>query len=73
MVHLNSSKNNGDLLGMFAITLGLSNIAVSRLTSIWEKLPSKMRRSFAELESLLDPTRNHRAYRSLVAKVSEYS
>ncbi|GMR40647.1 hypothetical protein PMAYCL1PPCAC_10842, partial [Pristionchus mayeri] len=63
------SKQQGDLLSLFAIVLGLSNVAVSRLTLTWEKLPSRIKRMFSELESLLDPTRNHRAYRSLIAKM----
>ncbi|GMR40650.1 hypothetical protein PMAYCL1PPCAC_10845, partial [Pristionchus mayeri] len=63
------SKQQGDLLSLFAIVLGLSNVAVSRLTLRWEKLPSRIKRMFSELESLLDPTRIHRAYRSLIAKM----
>ncbi|VDM83558.1 unnamed protein product, partial [Strongylus vulgaris] len=31
-----SAKENRDLMTLFAITLGLSNIAVSRLTHLWE-------------------------------------
>ncbi|ETN80353.1 RasGEF domain protein [Necator americanus] len=65
-----SAKENRDLMTLFAITLGLSNIAVSRLTHVWERLPAKLRRQFAEFESLLDPSRNHRPYRALVAKMS---
>ncbi|EYC32387.1 hypothetical protein Y032_0003g1544 [Ancylostoma ceylanicum] len=64
------AKENRDLMTLFAITLGLSNIAVSRLTHLWERLPAKLRRQFAEFESLLDPSRNHRPYRALVAKMS---
>ncbi|CAJ0580913.1 unnamed protein product, partial [Mesorhabditis spiculigera] len=60
------AKENRDLLSLFALTLGLSNIAVSRLDSLWSRLPAKMRRQFGEFEALLDPGRNHRAYRALV-------
>ncbi|CAJ0942421.1 unnamed protein product, partial [Mesorhabditis belari] len=60
------AKENRDLLSLFALTLGLSNIAVSRLNSLWNRLPAKLRRQFAEYEALLDPSRNHRAYRALV-------
>lgn len=56
-------------MSLFAITLGLSNVSVSRLTSLWDKLPSKLRRQYAELEALLDPSRNHRAYRMLLSKM----
>uniref|UniRef100_A0A158P826 Cyclic nucleotide-binding domain-containing protein n=1 Tax=Angiostrongylus cantonensis TaxID=6313 RepID=A0A158P826_ANGCA len=59
------AKENRDLMTLFAITLGLSNIAVSRLTHLWNRLPAKLRRQFAEFESLLDPSRNHRPYLSL--------
>ncbi|KAK6012929.1 hypothetical protein OSTOST_21891, partial [Ostertagia ostertagi] len=39
-------------------------------TQLFERLPAKLRRQFAEFESLLDPSRNHRPYRALVAKMS---
>ncbi|KHJ85392.1 RasGEF domain protein [Oesophagostomum dentatum] len=38
-------------------------------TQLFERLPAKLRRQFAEFESLLDPSRNHRPYRALVAKI----
>ncbi|GBM40425.1 Rap guanine nucleotide exchange factor 4, partial [Araneus ventricosus] len=41
----------------FAIVLGLSNIAVSRMSQTWEKLPSKLKRTFADFEALIDPSR----------------
>lgn len=49
--------------------MGLSNVAVSRLALTWEKLPSKFKKFYAEFESLMDPSRNHRAYRLTVAKL----
>lgn len=49
--------------------MGLSNVAVSRLSLTWEKLPSKFKKIYAEFESLMDPSRNHRAYRLTVAKL----
>ncbi|KAE9552756.1 hypothetical protein FO519_004018 [Halicephalobus sp. NKZ332] len=64
------AKENKDLMAFFAITLGLSNIAVSRLSSIWDKLSAKLRRQYGEFEALLDPSRNHRAYRMLIAKIT---
>lgn len=33
------AKENRDLMSLFAITLGLSNIAVSRLAHLWDRLP----------------------------------
>lgn len=47
----------------FAVVMGLSNMACSRLSQSWDKLPSKFRKLFAEFEALIDPSRNHRAYR----------
>ncbi|VDK85626.1 unnamed protein product [Onchocerca ochengi] len=64
------AKENKDLLSLFAIVLGLSNVAVSRITHLWDKLPSKMKQQYAEFEELLDPCRNHRAYRMLTASMS---
>ncbi|XP_057667592.1 rap guanine nucleotide exchange factor 4 isoform X1 [Diorhabda carinulata] len=52
-----------------AIVMGLSNVAVSRLSNTWDKLPSKFRKLFTEFESLIDPSRNHRAYRVSVGKM----
>ena len=53
----------------FAIVMGLSNNAISRLTQTWEKIPSKLRKVFIEFEALIDPSRNHRTYRMFVAKL----
>ncbi|XP_077175816.1 rap guanine nucleotide exchange factor 4 isoform X3 [Paroedura picta] len=61
-------KEYKNLNSFFAIIMGLSNVAVSRLTLTWEKLPSKFKKIYAEFESLMDPSRNHRAYRLTVAK-----
>ncbi|KAG5261559.1 hypothetical protein AALO_G00285660 [Alosa alosa] len=58
-----------NLNSFFAIIMGMSNPAVSRLTQTWEKLPSKFKKFYAEFESLLDPSRNHRSYRLTVAKM----
>ncbi|XP_054826884.1 rap guanine nucleotide exchange factor 4 isoform X7 [Eublepharis macularius] len=62
-------KEYKNLNSFFAIIMGLSNVAVSRLTLTWEKLPSKFKKIYAEFESLMDPSRNHRAYRLTVAKL----
>ncbi|KAL2087841.1 hypothetical protein ACEWY4_016669 [Coilia grayii] len=58
-----------NLNSFFAIIMGMSNPAVSRLSQTWEKLPSKFKKFYAEFESLLDPSRNHRSYRLAVAKM----
>ncbi|XP_036426352.1 rap guanine nucleotide exchange factor 4-like isoform X1 [Colossoma macropomum] len=58
-----------NLNSFFAIIMGMCNPAVSRLSQTWEKLPSKFKKFYAEFESLLDPSRNHRVYRLTVAKM----
>ncbi|XP_041434160.1 rap guanine nucleotide exchange factor 4 isoform X1 [Xenopus laevis] len=62
-------KEYKNLNSFFSIVMGLSNVAVSRLSLTWEKLPSKFKKIYAEFENLMDPSRNHRAYRLTVAKL----
>ncbi|KAF4532333.1 hypothetical protein B566_EDAN003636 [Ephemera danica] len=62
-------KEYQNLNAFCAIVMGLSNVAVSRLSLTWEKVPSKARKMFTEFESLIDPSRNHRAYRIVVGKL----
>uniref|UniRef100_H3DHS0 Rap guanine nucleotide exchange factor 4 n=1 Tax=Tetraodon nigroviridis TaxID=99883 RepID=H3DHS0_TETNG len=62
-------KDYRNLNGFFAVTMGLSNPAVGRLSLTWEKLPSKFRKFYREFENLMDPSRNHRAYRLTAAKL----
>ncbi|KAI0242959.1 Rap guanine nucleotide exchange factor 4 [Lamellibrachia satsuma] len=62
-------KEHHNLNSFFAIVMGLSNIAVSRLSQTWEKLPGKMKKMFADFEMAMDPSRNHRLYRLSVAKL----
>ncbi|CAF0731178.1 unnamed protein product [Rotaria sordida] len=63
-------KEYRNLNSFFAIVMGLSNIAVSRLSLTWERLPSKIKRMFSEFETLMDPSRNHRVYRSTLTKLT---
>lgn len=58
-----------NLNAFFAITMGLSNMAVARLTQTWERLPSKLKRTFSQFESLIDPSRNQRRYRIFISKL----
>lgn len=37
----------------FAVVMGLSNNACSRLMQSWDKLPSKFRKLFTEFEGLI--------------------
>jgi len=49
--------------------MGLSNVAISRLSLTWEKLPNKYKKMFSEYESTMDPTRDHRQYRLMVERL----
>ncbi|XP_031640324.1 rap guanine nucleotide exchange factor 4 isoform X4 [Contarinia nasturtii] len=62
-------KEYQNLNAFFAVVMGLSNNACSRLTQSWDKVPSKFKKLFMEFEALIDPSRNHRAYRSFVGKL----
>ncbi|XP_068242450.1 rap guanine nucleotide exchange factor 4 [Palaemon carinicauda] len=62
-------KEQQNLNAFFAIVIGLSNVAVSRLTQTWERLSSRFRKMYTEFEMLIDPSRNHRSYRLYYAKL----
>ncbi|XP_062871027.1 rap guanine nucleotide exchange factor 3 [Trichomycterus rosablanca] len=63
-------KEQKNYNSFFAVMFGLSNSAVQRLYKTWERLPSKTKRVYCSNERLLDPSRNHRAYRLAVAKLN---
>ncbi|XP_048033758.1 rap guanine nucleotide exchange factor 3 isoform X2 [Megalobrama amblycephala] len=63
-------KEQKNLNSFFAVMFGLSNSAVQRLNKTWERLPNKTKRIYCAYERLMDPSRNHRAYRLTVAKLS---
>ncbi|XP_029478248.1 rap guanine nucleotide exchange factor 3-like isoform X2 [Oncorhynchus nerka] len=63
-------KEQKNLNSFFAVMFGLSNSAVQRLYKTWERVPSKTKRVYCAYERLMDPSRNHRAYRLAVAKLS---
>ncbi|XP_036388854.1 rap guanine nucleotide exchange factor 3 isoform X2 [Megalops cyprinoides] len=63
-------KEQKNLNSFFAVMFGLSNSAVQRLSKTWERVPSKTKRMYCAYERLMDPSRNHRAYRLAVAKLS---
>ena len=44
-------------------------MAVARLTQTWERLPNKLKRTFSQFESQIDPSRNHRRYRIFISKL----
>ncbi|XP_069382972.1 rap guanine nucleotide exchange factor 3 isoform X3 [Paralichthys olivaceus] len=62
-------KEQKNLNSFFAVMFGLSNSAVQRLYKTWERVSSKMKRIYCAYERLMDPSRNHRAYRLTVAKL----
>ncbi|XP_056589082.1 rap guanine nucleotide exchange factor 3 isoform X2 [Triplophysa dalaica] len=63
-------KEQKNLNLFFAVMFGLSNSAVQRLNKTWERLPNKTKRIYCAYERLMDPSRNHRAYRLTVSKLS---
>uniref|UniRef100_A0A8B9HAL3 Ras-GEF domain-containing protein n=1 Tax=Astyanax mexicanus TaxID=7994 RepID=A0A8B9HAL3_ASTMX len=63
-------KEQKNLNSFFAVMFGLSNSAVHRLYKTWDRIPSKTKRIYCAYERLLDPSRNHRAYRLAVAKLN---
>ncbi|XP_056131448.1 rap guanine nucleotide exchange factor 3 isoform X2 [Lampris incognitus] len=63
-------KEQKNLNSFFAVMFGLGNSSVQRLYKTWERIPSKTKRVYCAYERLMDPSRNHRAYRLAVAKLS---
>ncbi|CAK6960503.1 rap guanine nucleotide exchange factor 5-like isoform X1 [Scomber scombrus] len=62
-------KAQRNLHCFFAIILGLNTAAVSRLSQTWEKIPGKFKKLFSELETITDPSLNHKAYRDSFKKM----
>ncbi|XP_061632560.1 rap guanine nucleotide exchange factor 5-like isoform X1 [Phyllopteryx taeniolatus] len=62
-------KAQRNLHCFFAIIMGLNTAAVSRLSQTWEKIPGKFKKLFSELESITDPSLNHKAYRDTFKKM----
>ncbi|XP_061103577.1 rap guanine nucleotide exchange factor 5b isoform X1 [Conger conger] len=58
-----------NLNSFFAIIMGLNTAAVSRLNQTWEKVPGKFKKLFSELDTLTDPSLNHKAYREAFKKM----
>ncbi|XP_014849925.1 PREDICTED: rap guanine nucleotide exchange factor 5-like [Poecilia mexicana] len=62
-------KAQRNLNSFFAIIMGLNAGAVSRLSQTWEKIPGKFKKLFSELETVTDPSLNHKAYRDSFKKM----
>ncbi|XP_039273459.2 rap guanine nucleotide exchange factor 6-like isoform X6 [Styela clava] len=65
--HCKALKN---LNSTFAIISGLGYRAVSRMKASWEKVPAKVQRTFDDLQSLMDPSRNMSKYRTLLNELA---
>ena len=63
-------KDLNNLMSFMAVMFGLGHLAVSRLSQTWEKIPGKLKKVFSELESVVDSSRNHRAYRMVAARIN---
>ncbi|MEQ2262719.1 Rap guanine nucleotide exchange factor 5 [Xenotaenia resolanae] len=62
-------KAQRNLNNFFAIIMGLNAAAVSRLSQTWEKVSGKFKKLFSELETITDPSLNHKAYRDSFKKM----
>ncbi|KAK5603443.1 Rap guanine nucleotide exchange factor 5 [Crenichthys baileyi] len=62
-------KAQRNLNSFFAIIMGLNAAAVSRLSQTWEKVSGKFKKLFSELETITDPSLNHKAYRDSFKKM----
>ncbi|XP_063056019.1 rap guanine nucleotide exchange factor 5-like [Engraulis encrasicolus] len=62
-------KAQRNMSSFFAIIMGLNTAAVSRLSQTWEKVSWKFRKVFSELESLTDPSFNHKTYRTTFSQM----
>ncbi|XP_035527878.1 rap guanine nucleotide exchange factor 5-like [Morone saxatilis] len=62
-------KAQRNLNCFFAIIMGLNTAAVGRLSQTWEKIRGKFKKLFSELETVTDPSLNHKAYRDSFKKM----
>lgn len=62
-------KSFNNLNSFFAIVIGLTNGAVSRLRQTWKELPPKFKRRLESFEALTDPSRNHKVLRAYQSKL----
>ncbi|KAJ3284418.1 hypothetical protein HDU79_008232 [Rhizoclosmatium sp. JEL0117] len=57
-----------NFFSLFSFMSGLGLSPVSRLKKTWEALPDKAKQVYEELEKIIDPSRNMKNYRDLLAK-----
>uniref|UniRef100_A0A914GUX5 Rap guanine nucleotide exchange factor 2 n=1 Tax=Globodera rostochiensis TaxID=31243 RepID=A0A914GUX5_GLORO len=60
-----------NLNSMFAIISGLEKPAVRRLLHTWERVPGKYLKVLADLQQLMDPSRNMSRYRQHLAQFAQ--
>lgn len=63
------SVHLGNFFSLFAILGALCFPSVTRLRAAWEKVPDKLKRLQSDLESLMNPSRNMKAYRGKLKEV----
>lgn len=61
------SRDYQNFFSMFSIIAGLNMPPVQRLKKTWEGLPEKVKKSWSELEKLIDPSKNMKNFRDLLA------
>ena len=54
----------------FQLVLGLHNPAVFKLKSTWAKVGRRYVQALKEVNDLVNPEKNHRSYRTVLAKTS---
>ncbi|KAJ3597931.1 hypothetical protein NHX12_001447 [Muraenolepis orangiensis] len=64
--HCKAQRNTNCL---FAVIMGLNTAAVTRLSQTWERVPGRFKKLFSELETITDPSFNHKAYRDSFRKM----
>ena len=55
---------------MFAIISGLNHHAIARMKQTWERVPDKYTKLLADLNMIMDPSRNFSRYRNLIKSES---
>ncbi|KAI9362529.1 ras guanine nucleotide exchange factor domain-containing protein [Zopfochytrium polystomum] len=63
-------QENNNFFSLFAIIAGLSITPISRLKKTWEGLPDKVKATHADLEKIIDPSRNMKNYKDALAAAS---
>ncbi|KAJ3297414.1 hypothetical protein HDU79_003761 [Rhizoclosmatium sp. JEL0117] len=65
-----ASVQYNNFFSLFSFVSGLNLSPVSRLKKTWDGLPEPIKKVYAEIEKLADPSRNMKNYRDLLGKVA---